>query len=93
MTRMTLVGISRDDAVTVVERIVGHVPADEPVGTPHVITPGVVLTDDDERFALERDETGAEFVTRTRAVGDGNAELTIFRDGAEISRDVRPVSL
>lgn len=90
---MTLVGIGRDDALALVERIVAHVPVDEPAGEPAIIACDVVLTADDERFAIEHDEHGAAFVTRTRAVGGGNAELTVFRDGAEISRDVRPVAL
>lgn len=91
---MDLVSIDRDGAMAVVERITLHVPAEEPAGVPCVIGPGVVITECDERFGLEYDaDTGAEFVTRVRAVGDGTAEMTVFQAGRELARRTGPLDL
>ena len=87
---MDLVGIDRAGAIEVVERITRHVPASEPAGEPRVIYPDVVITEYDERFAIEIDHHGSEFVTRVRAVGGGNTELTAFQGGRELGRRVAP---
>lgn len=88
-----LINCSQAEALGCVEAIAGHVPRDEPAGSPNLIHGGrVVITDDDHRFALEVDaETGDAFVTRTRVVGPGQVELVAWQDGREIVRRVETI--
>ena len=91
---MYLVDCDHQAAIALLDRIAEHVPGDEPAGQPTVIHGGAVMvTETDERFAVEIDaETGRSFVTRVRVVGPGTSELTVWQDGAELTRRTEPIA-